>query len=339
MRSPLSGILQAVNRDKKSKLKILSCNNHEAYFSTLARTGHLFYVLQNPRAHPWDEREHPRPDNIIFLSQQDVQQQLKSDLTFDLIISQNELDHYPILSQLANQMNIPLISLSHTLPWITWNQETIEQVGNQKSDLYVYVAEYCAEAWFKNKDDQNVKIITHGMDHNFWNGWRGGNGKIFTAVWDFKRRSQICGYDLFMEVTKGLPVEIAGDTPGLSKPAKNRDSLREMYRSANVYLNTTLYSSLPFSLIEAMSVGLPVVSTATTSIPEFIEDGVNGFCTNDHHRMRECLELLLKDQKLAKEIGERGRQTVIEKFGLDRFVNEWNDVFNEVAGKQSIMNY
>jgi hypothetical protein len=331
MAAPLSSVLRSINRDDNRPLNILYANNHEGYSATLAKTGHNFYVLQHPRFHPWDTKERPLPPNFFMLNGKDIPDQLKIDISFDLVLTQNRIDHYPIMLQLAQQLNCPLLQMEHTLPWPDWDDKTTDQVGHLKCDHNIFVADFSVGAWFHDLDDPDVSVLRHGMDTEYWNGWVGGDGKVMSAVWDYIKRDRICGFSLWKEVTEGLPVSIWGETPGLSKMADNTDHLRDLYRRASVYLNTTLWSSCPFSLLEAMSVGCPIVTTATTSMPEFIEDGVNGFITNDPKVMRERIELLINDKDLAKVIGDAGRQTVIEQFGQQQFLNKWNEIFRRVS--------
>lgn len=331
MSAPLSSVLKSINRDETRPLNILYANNHEGYSATLAKTGHNFYVLQHSKFHPWDTKERALPPNFFMLNGPDIPKQLKTDIAFDLVLSQNCIDHHPILLQLAQQLNCPLLCAEHTLPWPDWNDETIERVGNLPCDHNIFMADFSVGAWFRDIDDPKISVIRHGMDVDFWNGWIGGDGKIMTAVWNYPQRNQICGFDLYKEVTKDLPTSPWGDSPGFSKMADNTDHLRELYRRASVFLNTTLWSTTPFGLLEAMSVGCPIVTTATTAMPEFIQDGVNGFITNDPVVMRERLIELIKNPELGKKIGNAGRQTVIEQFGQKRFLKEWDDVFQKVA--------
>ncbi len=331
MAAPLSSVLKGINRDTQRPLSILYANNHEAYSATLAKTGHNFFVLQHPKFHPWDIKERALPLNFFMLNGQDIPKQIKTDIAFDLVLSQNSIDHHPILIQLARQLNCPLLCAQHTLPWVDWNDETTERVGNLPCDHDIFMADFSVGAWFRDIDDPKISVIRHGMDTDYWNDWVGGDRKIMTAVWNYPQRNQICGFDLYKEVTKDLPTNPWGDSPGFSKMADNTDHLRELYRHASVFLNTTLWSTTPFGLLEAMSVGCPIVTTATTAMPEFIKDGENGFITNDPVEMRERLEELIKDPKLGKKIGDAGRQTVIKQFGQQRFLDEWNDIFQKVA--------
>lgn len=330
MPTPLSAILRSINRDMNHPLNILFSNNHEAYSATLAKTEHNFFVLQHPKFHPWNIKERPLPPNFFILDGQDINQQLKNDIAFDLVLSQNRVDHYPIMIQLAQQLNCPLLQAEHTLPWPDWNDETTKRIGCLPCNHDIFMADFSVGAWFRDPDDPNISVIKHGMETDYWNNWVGGDGKIMTAVWNYPQRNRICGFDLYQKVTKGLPTNPWGDSPGFSKNADNTDSLRELYRHASVFLNTTQWSTTPFGLLEAMSVGCPIVTTATTAMPEFIENGVNGFITNDPKVMRERLKELIDDPKLGKKIGDTGRQTIIEKFGQQRFLDEWNKAFWKV---------
>lgn len=326
-----SSILRSINRDKGRPLNILYSNNHEAYSATLAKTGHNFYVLQHPRFHPWQTKERPLPPNFFMLTGNDIPSQLKTDIAFDLVLSQNSIDHYPVMVQLAQQLNCPLLCAQHTLPWPDWDDKTIERIGNLPCSHDIFMADFSVGAWFRDMDDPNITVIKHGMDTDFWEGWVGGDGKILTTVWNYPQRNLICGFDLYKEVTKGLPTNPVGDSPGFSKMADSTDHLLTLYCRASVFLNTTLWSTTPFGLLEAMSVGCPIVTTATTAMPSFIEDGVNGFITNDPKVMRDRLQQLINEPELGKKIGEAGRQTIIKQFGQQQFLDEWNKAFKKVS--------
>jgi glycosyltransferase involved in cell wall biosynthesis len=64
-------------------------------------------------------------------------------------------------------------------------------------------------------------------------------------------------------------------------------------------------------------------------IPSVIQNGVNGFISNDESELRKYLELLLKDEELRKTIGNNARTTILEKFSEIVFINNWNTIFNE----------
>ena len=62
-------------------------------------------------------------------------------------------------------------------------------------------------------------------------------------------------------------------------------------------------------------------------IPEIIENGKNGLISNDPQELRGFLELLLKDEDLAKELGQNARKTIVERYNLETFIDNWNKLF------------
>ncbi len=77
---------------------------------------------------------------------------------------------------------------------------------------------------------------------------------------------------------------------------------------------------IPNVLVEAMSMGLPVVSTEIASIPELIHDSHNGILTPPHHpdSLTEALGLLLQDPDRRRTLGIAARKTVEEDFCVSR---------------------
>ena len=124
---------------------------------------------------------------------------------------------------------------------------------------------------------------------------------------------------------------MVGDTPGLSKPAASIEELVATYQNSRIFLNTSTISPVPTALMEAMSCGCAVVSTATCMIPEVIEHGVNGFITNDKEQMKQHLVDLLNDEDMAREIGDNARKTIVERYSTDLFVNNWESVLRNAA--------
>ena len=104
------------------------------------------------------------------------------------------------------------------------------------------------------------------------------------------------------------------------------------YNSAKVFLNTSTISPVPTSLLEAMSCGSAVVSTATCMIPEIIENGVNGFISNDEEELKSYIKTLLEDDELRSKMGTAARETVLNNFSEEKFINNWNKTFDKTYG-------
>ena len=122
-----------------------------------------------------------------------------------------------------------------------------------------------------------------------------------------------------------------GETEGLSKAASSVDDLVGEYNACGLFLNTSTLRPVPTTLLEAMSCGGAVVSTATCMIPEVITHGENGLISNDENELRSYVEALLNDDKLRDKLGKPARETVVARFSQDKFVDNWNTLFDEVV--------
>ena len=73
---------------------------------------------------------------------------------------------------------------------------------------------------------------------------------------------------------------------------------------------------IPSSIVEAMSVGLPVVTTAVGSLPEIVEHSVNGIIVSerDPDGLSGALLQLIDDSSLRNRLGSKARETIIADF-------------------------
>ncbi len=89
-------------------------------------------------------------------------------------------------------------------------------------------------------------------------------------------------------------------------------------RDADVFVLPSYFEGLPMSVLEAMSAGLPVVTTPVGGIPEAVADGEHGFLVQpgDVPGLVDRLARLLEDQSLRQRMGRAGRQRVQEQFSV-----------------------
>ena len=100
----------------------------------------------------------------------------------------------------------------------------------------------------------------------------------------------------------------------------------EEYQRANIFVLPSVLGAdgdrdgIPNVILEAMAMELPVVSTRHSGIPEVIQDGKNGLLvpTADEATLAQALAQLLDNPNQRKQLGFAARQTVIEKFDIER---------------------
>ncbi|MFN3754427.1 glycosyltransferase family 4 protein [Flavobacterium sp.] len=101
----------------------------------------------------------------------------------------------------------------------------------------------------------------------------------------------------------------------------------EMSKDYNVFINTTHFDNTPVSVIEAMALGLPVVSTKVGGIPFLLKHEVNALLIddNDAQGMAQQIRRLIEDRDLAENISQNAKETVAD-FDWEIVKKQWIDL-------------
>lgn len=327
--NPISAILNRAT-EKTERLKIVTWMTHERYQPLFCKINADFYSLPGPNVRPsWNTNCSPIPENYHFVND------LKHIIP-DVFLSQNPLVHIPLGAQLSKAYHVPLISLFHTDSiWPTPDGLNQNKAFFEQAHHNVFISDYSKITW-GFKDWPNGSVITHAIDSDLFCPLDiPREDVILSVVNDWANRDRECGFNLWRSMVQGLPVKVVGNTAGLSEPSKSLDDMIKTYQSCRIFLNTSLRSPLPMSLVEAMSCGLGIVTTNTNAIPDVCEHGYNAliYSPNEPEQGRAYLEKLLKDKELCKRLGKNARNTILEKFKIQDFVDKWEILLRMVCGK------
>jgi glycosyltransferase involved in cell wall biosynthesis len=107
--------------------------------------------------------------------------------------------------------------------------------------------------------------------------------------------------------------------------------LPELYQAADVFAFSTFYEHHPFAILEALSTGLPVVTTWVGGIPETVESGKNGFLVEPFNvkQFADKIIYLLDNPIDAAEMGLLARKTIVERFDWHIVVKDAMGVYDE----------
>src|SRR6266436_2199631 len=117
-----------------------------------------------------------------------------------------------------------------------------------------------------------------------------------------------------------------------------REQLPALYRIAELAVIPSIYEPFGYAAIEAMATGLPVIATRVGGLAEIIQDertgllipveeNTDGTHSVDIEKLSAAQLRLLNDGKLAKLIGQAGREYVISNFGRDRMAQRTLQVY------------
>ena len=98
-----------------------------------------------------------------------------------------------------------------------------------------------------------------------------------------------------------------------------RDDVRALFTLADVVVHPTYYpEGIPRVLIEAASMGKPIVSTSIPGVEQILSNGVNGIVVppRDSAAIAEAIERLLADAELRTRYGKAGRRSVEEHYNV-----------------------
>lgn len=101
------------------------------------------------------------------------------------------------------------------------------------------------------------------------------------------------------------------------------ESVLDYLRSADVFALNTSYEGLSHQILEAMSLGVPVVTTDVGGNPELIIDGATGFLLpfNDKSAFAEKIDKILSDKDLAQKMGSAAKEKAGE-FSKERMLGD-----------------
>lgn len=111
-----------------------------------------------------------------------------------------------------------------------------------------------------------------------------------------------------------------------------RDRVLPLYRLIDMQVLTTRAEGLSQANLEAMALGVPVISAEVGGTPEVIRHGDNGllFPPGDDAALAHLLTMLLDDPVLRARLIERGRATVAHRFNADALVRGTEAVYREL---------
>ena len=108
---------------------------------------------------------------------------------------------------------------------------------------------------------------------------------------------------------------------------------REIYEALHVFVMASRYEGLPYTLLEAMSMGLPVVAPNISGCADAIEHDRTGLLAAPENpkALAKCILRLLRDPVRAKEIGAAAQQHVADRYPLSRFIESTSKLYEDMA--------
>ncbi|HEX5567775.1 MAG TPA: glycosyltransferase, partial [Streptomyces sp.] len=172
--------------------------------------------------------------------------------------------------------------------------------------------------------------------------WTGELERAAVVVNEPLRRGRTTGTDLLPRFAEAAPLDVFGmRTEGLAERlgvpedrCRSQDlPQRKLHRALarrRVYVHPVRWTSLGLSLLEAMHLGMPVVALDTTEAAEAVPEGA-GVLSNRLDVLTDAVRTFLADPAYARLVGRRARTAALARYGLPRFLDDWERLTKEVS--------
>ena len=311
------------------RLRVFVWHVHGAYTTSLVHGPHEYLVPTLPDRGPdglGRARTYSWPDSAVEITPDEARH---ADVDVLIVQRPEELDH------LAEQWlgrrpghDVPTIVLEHNAP-----QGRINDMRHWAADRpdvqLVHVTHFNALFW--DAGSTPTRVIEHGIvdpGHRY----TGELARAAVVVNEPGRRARVTGTDLLPQLNGTVPLDLFGmKADALGGMDLPQARLHEEMARRRVYLHPVRWTSLGLSLLEAMHLGMPVVALATTEVTEAVPETA-GVVSNRIDVLRAALADICRDPERAREMGHAARQAALGRYGLGRFLADWDTVLQEVAG-------
>ena len=310
------------------RLNVLTWHVHSSYLYALTRVEHDWYLpVSLGRPGGYGGRKPDMPPWV-----RDVPAERVPELDLDAVVFQSPKNYLEDQQEILTpaQRRLPRLYLEHNAP--RPHAVDTRHVVDDPDVLLVHVTHYNRLMWDNNRTP--TAVIEHAVDVDPDVRYSGELARGITVCNGMPRRPRISGLDLFLHAREHVPLDAAGleseafgglgDIPYRQLPAR-----MARYR---FLFSPMRYTSLPLAVIEALTIGLPVVALATTEVPAVIEDGVTGYRSCDPTVLLGHMRRLLGDPAEARRLGENARRLAAERFGMARFRRDWERALARVTG-------
>jgi hypothetical protein len=307
-------------------MRILLWHVHGAWTTAFVHGDHEYVVPVVPDRGPDGlgiARTYEWPDSVTELPPEALREE-----RFDVVLVQRPHELERLVPEWLGDRDVPTIYVEHNAP-----QGRIAEMRHPAADrpelVLVHVTHFNALFW--DAGSTPTRVIEHGIvdpGHRY----TGELPRAAVVINEARRRARVTGTDLLDRFAAAAPLDLFGiDAESLGGEDLPQRELHGAMARRRVYLHPIRWTSLGLSLLEAMHLGMPVVALGTTEAHEAIPPAAGAVSTRLDVLAAE-MRRLIEDPNEARARGTAARAAALERYGLERFLADWDELLEEVAG-------
>jgi len=191
-----------------------------------------------------------------------------------------------------------------------------------------------------------TSVVEHGIPDPGYR-YTGELARAAVVVNDPLRRGRAVGADLVADLAQAVPVDLFGmGAEAFARQLELGDRLRvfedlpqgqmhDQLARRRVYVHTARWTSLGLSLVEAMQLGMPVVALAATEAVRAVPPSAGVLVISPEELVTAAVGLV-DDPDGARASGRRAREEALRRYGLERFLADWEELFEAAVEGVSV---
>jgi hypothetical protein len=320
-------------------MKVLLWHVHGSWTTAFVEGDHDYLIPVLPdrgpdglgRARTWNWPASAREVTPDSLRDEDV----------DVVVLQRERDLELVREWLGREpgRDLPAVFLEHNAP-DGGVPNTRHPLADRDDIPIAHVTHF--NRLFYDNGRAPTTVIEHGIVDP-GERWTGHLLHAAVVVNEPVRRGRYVGADLLPGLAAVARVDVFGmglsglhEAYGLDpgRVALHEDppqaAMHAQLARRRVYVHPVRWTSLGLSLLEAMHLGMPVVALASTEAVEAVPPEA-GVLSTRPDRLWAAVEHFLRDEDAARLAGKAARAAALERYGLDRFLGDWDRLLEEVT--------
>jgi len=107
------------------------------------------------------------------------------------------------------------------------------------------------------------------------------------------------------------------------------DNAARYLKAFDIFVLPSLKEGLPYTILEALAAGIPVIATDVGGIPEIINNNIDGFLIKpkNSRQLAEKVLYLINNPEIARKAAEKGREKITQKFNLTKMIEQTKKVY------------
>ena len=239
----------------------------------------------------------------------------------------------------------------------------VTQFGINESDGVTAVSNYLSEQTYKTFDiNIDIKVIYNFVNTQEFSRktnselrkkYAPDGEKIMIHISNFRPVKRVDSIiEIFAKICEDIPSKLLliGDGPERGKAEKmcrdldicdhtlflgKQTDIQDFLSISDLVICTSKTESFGLTILEAMSCGVPVLSTRVGGIPEIVENEKQGFLLDglDIDEFALAGKTILSDKKLQDEMSKSGMKRARDKFDAKKIIPQYEKYYKEVLDR------